>query len=558
MPTRPTRMVFRRPTVLLLGCLVGMGVSLVNLGRGFADDPPAGPRADAWKRVTRALDEGKPKTAAEALAGIEQAAAAERAWAEAARAIATRILAETATHPPDDPERIVRLAAAIEQAPAETRPVLDAIRANWTWGYFRMNRWRFQQRTAGGVEPSDLARINEWDLPGIVGEIRRCFAAALDGGAGLQRLPVGEWSAILAPGTMPDAYRPTVWDVVVRDALEFAASGERGLADPEDAFELDATSPALGTADEFLNWKPDEGDSVTDTASPILQAARLHRELLEFHAADADRTAFLAADLDRILWAAGAAVDAGDVTVTDRKADALEAFIDRAGDHEVAALALHELAQIARSHDDLVEARSLAARGSDRHLQSPGGRLCRNLVAELDARELSLATERTWAAPWPAIRVTYRNLGRVHLKLAKADWPERLRQGRPNPAWFDDEDRATIAGLPALKTAAIDLPATPDRIEVRLGETLRFRVRNAGKVMHEFVIGTKAENAKHAELMIKFPNMEHDEPYMAHVAPGKIGDIVWTFNRAGTFEFACLIAGHHAAGMVGVIQVIPA
>ena len=96
---------------------------------------------------------------------------------------------------------------------------------------------------------------------------------------------------------------------------------------------------------------------------------------------------------------------------------------------------------------------------------------------------------------------------------------------------------------------------TPERIDVRQGETLRLRVQNTGKVMHEFVIGTKAENDKHAELMVKFPNMEHDEPYMAHVAPGKTGEIVWTFNRPGDFDFACLIAGHYQAGMVGKIKV---
>jgi uncharacterized cupredoxin-like copper-binding protein len=96
---------------------------------------------------------------------------------------------------------------------------------------------------------------------------------------------------------------------------------------------------------------------------------------------------------------------------------------------------------------------------------------------------------------------------------------------------------------------------TPDRLEVREGETVRFKVRNSGKLMHEFVIGTKAENDKHAELMVKFPTMEHDEPYMAHVAPGKTGEIVWTFNRPGDFDFACLIAGHYQAGMVGRIKV---
>ncbi len=96
---------------------------------------------------------------------------------------------------------------------------------------------------------------------------------------------------------------------------------------------------------------------------------------------------------------------------------------------------------------------------------------------------------------------------------------------------------------------------TPDRVEVKLGETIRFVVQNDGKMLHELVIGTKKELDEHAALMLKFPNMEHDEPYMAHVDPGKKGEIVWTFNRAGEFDFACLIAGHYQAGMVGKILV---
>lgn len=96
---------------------------------------------------------------------------------------------------------------------------------------------------------------------------------------------------------------------------------------------------------------------------------------------------------------------------------------------------------------------------------------------------------------------------------------------------------------------------TPDRIAVKQGETIRFVHRNAGKIMHEFVIGTRKELDEHAALMLKFPNMEHDEPYMAHVGPGKKAEMIWTFNRAGEFDFACLIAGHYQAGMVGKIIV---
>ncbi|PVY87454.1 putative cupredoxin-like copper-binding protein [Acidovorax sp. 99] len=97
---------------------------------------------------------------------------------------------------------------------------------------------------------------------------------------------------------------------------------------------------------------------------------------------------------------------------------------------------------------------------------------------------------------------------------------------------------------------------TPDRIEVKEGETVRFVVTNAGKVMHEIVIGTKKELDEHAALMAKFPNMEHEEPYMAHVSPGKKGELVWNFNRPGEFDFACLIAGHYQAGMVGKVRVV--
>jgi uncharacterized cupredoxin-like copper-binding protein len=95
----------------------------------------------------------------------------------------------------------------------------------------------------------------------------------------------------------------------------------------------------------------------------------------------------------------------------------------------------------------------------------------------------------------------------------------------------------------------------PELIQVKLGETLRFDIRNDGRMLHEMVIGTAPTLEAHAALMLKFPGMEHDEPYMAHVAPGQRGRIDWTFNRAGDFEFACLIAGHYQAGMKGRILV---
>ena len=55
-----------------------------------------------------------------------------------------------------------------------------------------------------------------------------------------------------------------------------------------------------------------------------------------------------------------------------------------------------------------------------------------------------------------------------------------------------------------------DMKFAPATITVTEGETLRIRAVNAGKVLHEIVLGTQAELDAHAELMRKHPNMEHD------------------------------------------------
>lgn len=119
-----------------------------------------------------------------------------------------------------------------------------------------------------------------------------------------------------------------------------------------------------------------------------------------------------------------------------------------------------------------------------------------------------------------------------------------------------------IAGDPEQVSRTIEIGMSdamrfsPDQLEIKQGETIRFVHRNQGQVLHEFVLGTQDELEKHAAMMVKFPGMEHDEPYMAHVGPGKTGEIIWTFNRAGDFDFACLIVGHYQAGMVGRIRVL--
>ena len=95
----------------------------------------------------------------------------------------------------------------------------------------------------------------------------------------------------------------------------------------------------------------------------------------------------------------------------------------------------------------------------------------------------------------------------------------------------------------------------PNRVEIMRGEQIRFKLTNNGALDHEFVLATTEENLKHAEVMKRNPEMEHDDPNSRRVKPRQKDEIVWRFTKPGTFEYGCLIPGHREAGMIGTIIV---
>ena len=124
-----------------------------------------------------------------------------------------------------------------------------------------------------------------------------------------------------------------------------------------------------------------------------------------------------------------------------------------------------------------------------------------------------------------------------------------------------DSDAIGVAGdvAKASRTINVDMSDamrfTPSSLAVRQGETVRFVIKNSGAVKHEFVLGTEKELREHYELMKKFPEMEHSDPNMVTVAPGKTGEVVWQFTKSGKVDFACLQPGHYDAGMKGAVTV---
>jgi uncharacterized cupredoxin-like copper-binding protein len=129
-----------------------------------------------------------------------------------------------------------------------------------------------------------------------------------------------------------------------------------------------------------------------------------------------------------------------------------------------------------------------------------------------------------------------------------------------------DHGSATIgeAGQPSQVTRTVEVEMrdsmqfVPSRLAVKQGETVRIVVKNTGQLTHEMVLGSEKDLKTHAELMKKFPEMEHAEPNMLTLAAGKSGELVWKFSHAGVVNFACLQPGHCEAGMKGQVRVAAA
>jgi uncharacterized cupredoxin-like copper-binding protein len=141
------------------------------------------------------------------------------------------------------------------------------------------------------------------------------------------------------------------------------------------------------------------------------------------------------------------------------------------------------------------------------------------------------------------------------IALSTAAAPARSHEHHAHETYSAGEPGDAAKPARTIEIELSEMTYEPIRIEVKRGEQIRFVLRNAGTEDHEFLLATTAENLKHAEVMKKYPHMEHDDPNGVRIAPRKSAEILWRFTKRGAFEYACLIPNHRDYGMVGHVTV---
>lgn len=418
------------------------------------------PTSAIWAEVDKAVAAGLPKTAIELLGPIVKRSLAQKSWGEAARAICRRIQLETEIQGNLGEERIRRLTQALQENPKELQPILQTVLAQAYWQYFQDNRWQFLQRSRTAQPPSQ--DFTTWDLTRLFEEIDRQFQASLASRSFLQTTPVATFNGILIPGTVPDSYRPTLYDFVAHEALGFYTSAEQNATDPATQVEWLAEArvyglvPLFGTAAEFSRSGKIERQA---KEKPEERALFLFRELLVFHEKDTDPSAYLDVDLARLRWASNVAIGESRLKLYR---EALVRFAEDHRNHPLSALAQARLAETYQEEGLPARAHEIANQALQRHPKSSGAALCRALIQSIERPELQLAAEKIWLpdgkGPRTPLQISYRNVTNVSVRIYTSDWTNQFL----SPGLWDESVRRRLLARTPIWKASYPMPATTD------------------------------------------------------------------------------------------------
>ncbi|MFM2171144.1 MAG: hypothetical protein RI957_1373 [Verrucomicrobiota bacterium] len=426
----------KRFVSILLAWSVGIGITR------------AATRDQQWKKVEEEINKDLPKSAISTLTAIDAAARSEKAWAEAIRATAQRILLQGRIDEGRSPTAAIEMMQkTMIDAPAEMKPVLGVIQSLWLWSYFQQNEWRFRQRSPDAGPVGD--DIKTWDLRRILSEVDAGFVNALGLADALRAIPVADYDKLYDKGNLDDALRPTLYDLVAHEVLRYYAADQLATVQAEDAFSFTVDSPAFGTIEEFLAWKPQS----TDETSNKRKAIALYQELLRFHA---ERPiARMHVNLERLDWAK-AAVEGGETSAVMEKR--LRECVEQSAGQDQQALVRYKLGSLLAEQKRMKEALELARLGAETGKSKIYQSHCEQLIDQILAPAVSLNTESVWNAAKPDFKVNYRNVTKLWFRLYAVDWQQR-------EAYLDQEGFQRLLAAKPAREWSVDLPATDDYLE---------------------------------------------------------------------------------------------
>jgi uncharacterized protein YfaS (alpha-2-macroglobulin family) len=380
-----------------------------------------------WQKVDSLATLGQPQSALEIVNRLYNETKNSGQTGPSIKAIIYRMKLEADFQEDFYKTAIERTKREIIEAKAPEKQILNSILAELYWRYFQQNRWNVlrQSETSNFTEDD----ISTWDARELVSASMENYTQSLAGKELLKRQPVSSFSEILTQQEGSEKYRPTLFDFLAHRAIDFYTSNEAGLTTPANTFIINKAQ-YFSSFDVFSKLTIDS----PDLFSFDFQALKLMQETVGFHQNDADPTALIDADLERLSFVHKKS------TRTEKDSlylATLEQLEKRFPDHPASTeIACKIAVQLNEDNDQLNEnnpvdpktkwnkkwAVEICKAAIGRFPESFGAKNCRALLESIQQPALSVSISNVVVPDKPSLAlVTYKNSPSVYFRLLKID-----------------------------------------------------------------------------------------------------------------------------------------
>ena len=404
---------------------------------------------ELWKKVEQFENDGLPKSASEIVKQINSQALKDHNKPQQIKTLLYQSKYAMTLEEKAQLKVMADFKNAIATTEAPTKNVLENILATMYWQYFQQNRYQFYNRTntATKVDETDF---QTWDLQTLFDEIHLHYNNSLENDAILKQTKLGDFSAILMEQKNSKSFRPTLYDLLAHNALEFYKTDENSITQPSYKFEIDNPT-YLKEAKDFSTLNI----TAKDSTSLQLHALKLYQKLIVFHLKDKEPYALVDVDIERLNFVADNATFSNPQLLL---LETLKASSIQWQSHEVSALYNFEIANIyqeqGQEYDPKIneehrwkinDALEICKKVLAKYPKSRGAKKCEVLKEQILQPSLQILAENMLPTQQNTLmKVTYQNLEQLQFKIYNIS---RKQIEKVNSLYRNDEQLAYIKKL---------------------------------------------------------------------------------------------------------------
>lgn len=250
-----------------------------------------------WKEVDSLLTKKNlTRTALEKVNIIYKQAVLQKAVGHQIKALIYRYNLEESISEKDEFKTIRDLESEINRTSDKTaRSILYSLLANKYQQYFNAHRWQYYNRSK--TEVSFIKEdLTTWNADDFHTAISKNYKESLEPKELLQKTSLAPYNPIIIKGK-DVALRPTLYDLLAHEALDYFKTGETYITKPTYVFALNDAN-AFSVTETFVKHSFKSKDSTSN----LLSALQIFQHLESFHFNDKDKNALTDVNIERLQW----------------------------------------------------------------------------------------------------------------------------------------------------------------------------------------------------------------------------------------------------------------